>query len=91
MQNIVDDWMAVEEAIVGGLVSEVMPQILTRLLGDAFTDRMNQSFTNRHAHTQYRYLQDGIRIVTDMGLQPAIDLYKSKPQQFKQLLSAKPV
>lgn len=88
VQRIVDDWMAVEEAIVGGLVSELMPQIFTRFLGGPLTSQMNQSLANRHAHAQYRYLQNGIRIVTDLGLQPAIDLYKSEPQKFKQLIAS---
>lgn len=88
VQRIVDDWMAVEEAIVGGLVSELMPQIFTRFLGGPLTSQMNQSLANRHVHTQYRYLQNGIRVVTDLGLQPAIDLYKSEPQKFKQLIAS---
>jgi hypothetical protein len=88
VQKVVDEWMAVEEAIVGGLVSELMPQIFTRFLGGPLTDRMNQSLADRDAHIQYRYLQNGIRIVTDLGLQPAIDLYTSEPHKFKQLVTS---
>jgi hypothetical protein len=88
VQEVVDEWMAVEEAIVGGLVSELMPQIFTRFLGGPLTDRMNQSLANRDAHIQYRYLQNGIRIVTDLGLQPAIDLYQSEPHKFRQLVTS---
>lgn len=88
VQKVVNEWMAVEEAIVGGLVSELMPQIFTRFLGGPLISQMNQSLANRHVHTQYRYLQNGIRIVSDLGLQPAIDLYKSEPQKFKQLLTS---
>lgn len=88
VQKVVDEWMAVEEAIVGGLVSELMPQIFTRFLGGPLTSQMNQSLANRYVHAQYRYLQNGIRIVTDLGLQPAIDLYKSEPHKFKQLITS---
>jgi hypothetical protein len=88
VQKIVDEWMAVEEAIVGGLVSKLMPQIFTRFLGGPLASQINQSLANRNVHTQYRYLQDGIRIVSDLGLQPAIALYKSEPLKFKQLLSS---
>ncbi len=88
VQKVVDEWMAVEEAIVGGLVSELMPQIFARFLGGPLTTRMNQSLANRHDHTQYRYLQNGIRIVSDLGLQPAINLYTSEPQKFKQLITS---
>lgn len=88
IQKVVDEWMAVEEAIVGGLVSELMPQILMRCLGGPLTSQMNQSLEDRHVHSQYRYLQNGIRIVSDLGLQPAVDLYKSEPQKFKQLVTS---
>ena len=91
VQRIVDEWMAVEEAIVGGLVSELMPQIFIRFLGSPLTVEMNKSLTDRHAHAQYRYLDNGIRIVTNLGLQPAIDLYKSQPHKFKELLSTESV
>jgi hypothetical protein len=86
VQCIVDEWMAVEEAIVGGLVSELMPGIFSRFLGGPLTAEMGKSFADRHVHAQYRYLQNGIRVVSDMGLQPAINLYKSEPQKFKALL-----
>ena len=88
VQQVVDDWMAVEEAIVGGLVSELMPEIFTRFLGGPLTQDLNRSLADRHAHAQYRYLQNGIRIVTDLGMQQAINLYTSEPQKFKQLVSS---
>lgn len=91
VQDVVNEWMAVEEAIVGGLVAEIMPGILEQFLGGAMTAEMRQSLTDRHAHAQYRYLEEGIRLVTDLGLLPAIDLYKSQPHKFKQLLSSAPV
>ncbi len=91
VQQVVDEWMAVEEAIVGGLVSELMPEILSRVFGGPLTAEMNRSFEDRHAHSQYRYLENGIRIVTDLGLQPAIRLYKSTPLKFKQMLTTEPV
>ena len=87
VQGVVDEWMAIEEAIVGGLVSELMPQIFSRFLGSPQTHEMNQSLANRHAHAQYRYLQKGIRVVIDLGLKSAIDLYRSEPHRFKELLS----
>lgn len=87
VQGVVDEWMAVEEAIVGGLVSELMPKIFARLLGTPQIDEINASLNNRLTHAQYRYLQKGIRVVTDMGLQPAIDLYQSEPLQFKALVA----
>lgn len=86
VQLIVDEWMAVEEAIVGGLVSKLMPEILTQVLGDPLVEEIDRSMADRNTHSQYRYLQKGIDIVDDMGLLAAIDLYKSEPQRFALML-----
>ena len=80
--------MAVEEAIVGGLVARLMPEIFTHLLSGPMEKEMAQSLAERDIHEQYRYLQEGIRVVTDLGVRPAIDLYVSEPTRFQQLIGS---
>ncbi len=87
VERVVDDWMAVEEAIVGGLVSHLMPKIFARFLEGPLKEKVSASLAARDEHDQYRYLQKGIQVVTDLGLRPAISLYQSEPQRFKQLIS----
>ncbi len=88
VEAVVQEWMAVEEAIVGGLVSRLMPEIFARLLSSAMEKEMADSLAERDAHEQYRYLQQGIRVVTDLGVRPAIDLYLSEPVRFQQLIGS---
>ena len=87
VQNVVNDWMAVEEAIVGGLVNQLMPDIFTRFLHDPSVDKMAAAMAARDEHVQYRYLHQGIQVVNDLGLEPAIHLYLSDPGHFKTLMA----
>lgn len=87
VQEVVDDWMAVEEAIVGGLVARLMPEIFSRLLDGPLEKEMSESLSERDSHEQYRYLQNGIRVVSDLGLEEAVALYTSKPGQFRKMVA----
>lgn len=87
VQQVVDEWIAVEESIVGGLVTRLMPEIFARFLSGSFEKEMAESLAERDTHEQYRYLQQGIRIVADLGIRPAIRLYTAEPLHFKRLIS----
>jgi hypothetical protein len=87
VQQVVDMWMAVEEALVGGIVAQLMPEILGRLLSGPMQEALTRSLAERDAHDQYRYLQAGIRVVMELGLLPAITLYQASPMEFKRMVS----
>ena len=87
VQEVVDEWMAVEEAIVGGLVSRLMPEIFTKLMAEPLENEMNSSLVDRASQTQYRYLQRGIRIVSHLGLNQAVALYTCEPSQFREMIN----
>lgn len=86
VQQVVNEWMAVEEAIVGGLVARLMPEIFARLLSGPLQAELTASLAERDLHEQYRYLQQGVRVVSDLGVRPAIALYTSEPLRFQQLI-----
>lgn len=88
VEKVVNEWMAVEEAIVGGLVARLMPEIFDHLLFGPMHEEITASLAERHVHEQYRYLQQGIRVVDDLGVRPAIDLYLSEPVRFQQLVDS---
>ncbi len=88
VEKVVHEWMAVEEAIVGGLVARLMPEIFDRLLSGPMQEEITESLAERDIHEQYRYLQEGIRVVDDLGLRPAIELYVSEPTRFKELIGS---
>ena len=88
VEAVVHEWMAVEEAIVGGLVARLMPEIFDRLLSGPMQKEITESLDQRDVHEQYRYLREGIRVVHDLGVRPAIDLYFSEPTRFQQLIGS---
>jgi hypothetical protein len=83
VQQVVDEWMAVEEALVGGLVARLMPGIFARLLSGPLQDEMAAALARREVHAQYRYLTQGVRVVDELGVRPAIELYTSEPVRFQ--------
>jgi hypothetical protein len=86
VQQVVDDWMVVEEAIVGGVVWQVMPEILTRYLHEDSPDLLADILTEREELPQYRLLRSAIQVVTDLGVNQAIDVYSNNPLDFKSMI-----
>jgi hypothetical protein len=86
VRQVVDEWMAVEEAMVGGLVARLMPEIFGRLLKGPLQKEMAAALAQREVHAQYRYLSQGVRVVNELGVRPAIELYIAEPARFQKLV-----
>jgi len=87
VQRIVDEWMAVEEAIVGGVVSQVMPDILARFVNQESIGQLTDALAQREEHPQYRLLNQAIQVVINMGVDEALAVYRSNPKEFKHMLT----
>ena len=87
MQQVIDDWMAVEEAIVGGVVSQVMPDILARFINRESVGQLADALAERDEHPQYRLLNQAIQVVTEIGTEEALAVYRNNPRDFKHMLS----
>ena len=87
VESVIDHWMAVEEAIVGGLVAQLMPEIFSRFLPETKQDALTQALEQRLDKSQYRYLNNGIHAVANMGLDQAVKLYRSDPKRFNKLVT----
>ena len=90
MEAVVEEWLAIEEAAVGGLVSALLPEILDRILdGDSTADVM-RTLTERHVFDKYRYLDQGIEVVNTIGIQSTIAVYLEQTHHFKAMLTSPP-
>jgi hypothetical protein len=87
VQQVVNDWMAVEEAIVGGLVYKLLPDVFRKFFNKIPEEKIAQVLAERECHQQYRYLSKGVQLVNDMGLDAAVSLYQENPQRFKSLVT----
>ena len=84
-QRLAEEWMAIEESVVGGLVKGVLRQYCTRY--NMKLPELNPRYqTPAPPLHQYRYRDQGIRIVEDLGFQNALGLYLDNPSDFKDRL-----
>ena len=88
IDQVVEEWLAVEEAAVGGLVRQLMPEIMSRFLTAWPHADLDATLEARLAFDKYRYLNQGIRIVEELGIESFIDLYRQDPRAFRSMLIA---
>ena len=87
VEQIADDWMAVEEAIVGGLVHTILPQFLRTHVHNFSDNLVDEDIDSKMDFRQYRHLRKGIEIVKEIGGKKAVKIYKEDPWAFKELLT----
>jgi len=85
-RKIAEDWVSVEEGIVGGLVHSLMPRILDNYLDPIPSRLVEKDLVTKSQLIKYRYLERGIELVKDLGYQKALHLYKTDPTRFRDML-----
>jgi hypothetical protein len=86
VEKIVEDWMAVEEAIVGGIVYRLLPHILEEHITDLSLSYIEMDIIAKRQFKKYRHLEKGITIVEEIGYGEAIRMYSKDPTAFRDLL-----
>jgi hypothetical protein len=86
VEKIVEDWMAVEEAIVGGIVYRLLPYILEEHITDLSLSFIEMDIIAKSQFEKYRHLEKGITIVEEIGYREAIRMYSKDPAAFRDLL-----
>ena len=78
--------MAVEEAVAGGLVNQLLPDFLEQRLTGFKTSWIEDDLIEKKKMNRYRYLRSGIQAVTQLGVAETLDLYQYNPHKFRTLL-----
>jgi hypothetical protein len=86
LQGLADSWLAVEEAVVGGLVYALMPPFLDNVAANLPESAVQHDLKTKMRFSKYRLLERGIEIVKRMGCKRAIEAYRADPTAFKALL-----
>jgi hypothetical protein len=86
VKKIVEDWMAVEEAIVGGIVYRLLPHILEEHIEDLALSCIEMDIIAKSQFEKYRHLEKGITVVEKIGYREAIRMYSKDPAAFRDLL-----
>lgn len=90
VEEIVEEWIAVEEAIVGGVVHDLFPNILATRMITLPPGLIEEDLKSRSALERYRYLKKGVLFVSNMGSLSAIGIYKTDPAAFRSFLQNPP-
>ena len=86
VEKIVENWISVEEAIVGGLVNIFFPRVVSRYIAEFPPAEIKKSVQSKFRIKKYRYLQKGIEVVRNMGSEAAIGMYRRNPRKFRDLV-----
>jgi len=82
---LAEEWMAVEESAVGGLVNQLLKRYCTEH-GISLPAPGNGDECAVPPLQQYRYRQRGLQVVADIGFQDAMALYLESPTRFRRRL-----
>jgi len=80
------EWMAVEEAIVGGLVHVLLPSFLMKHMDNVPSSWIKADMKAKREFKRYRYLGRGIEVVEGLGYKKTIEMYSEDPSEFRSLL-----
>ena len=86
LKEIVDDWVAVEEALAGGVTYALLPRFLKRHAKNLPASFIEDDIESRGRFQQYLHLRRAIEVVGALGHKEAIRMYKDHPKNFKMLL-----
>jgi hypothetical protein len=86
VEAIVEDWISVEEAIVGGLVYTLLPSIVEKHIHCLPESLVKADIETKSEFNKYRHLRKGIKIVGRLGYKKSIKMYRDDPMAFRNLL-----
>jgi hypothetical protein len=83
---IVERWMAVEEAVVGGLCYHLVPEVIVARIPELPESMIREDLITKAGFDKYRLLPRAIEVVADLGIRESIALFKKSPLDMDRLL-----
>lgn len=87
VRDLTENWLAVEEAVVGGLVYKLIPEVVISRVPDLPREWIKADLEVKSRFHKYRFLAKGIGLVESHGLKEIIDLYEQNPMALRALLT----
>jgi len=88
VRRITDEWIAVEEAVAGGLVHKLLPLFFEKQLPAFPAALIEADLITKMKRKKYRYLRCGIDLSEHIGYKDFLNRYKSNPDAIRQSLKA---
>ena len=86
IKPIAEGWLAIEEAVVGGIVANLLPCFFEKYFPNFSYSLLEEDLQSKNRFDKYRYLKKGIGIVEKIGYMKAIKMYQNDTAAFKKLL-----
>ncbi|MBE0582929.1 MAG: hypothetical protein IH612_04120 [Desulfofustis sp.] len=83
---IVERWMAVEEAVVGGLVHHLVPEVLITRIPELSETMIREDLQSKAGFDKYRLLPRAIEVVAGLGVKESVALFLKSPADMERLL-----
>lgn len=83
---LAEEWMAIEEAAVGGLVEHALARFCDRYNMNPPVSLHEEMRPAIAALAQYRFREKGIRLIRRLGFQEAVNMYLEDPAFFRDQL-----
>jgi hypothetical protein len=83
---LAEEWMAIEESVVGGLVEHVLERYCAKYQMDLPVSVGEEMSSANSSLDQYRYRERGIRFVHHLGFRKALAMYMENPAGFREQL-----
>ena len=87
LQNIVEEWIAIEEALVGGVVYALLPHFLSKQVRNLPPSSIDADMKFKSTLQKYRFLPKGIELVKRFGFETALKMHANAPTKVKELLT----
>ena len=85
-RKIVAHWIAVEEAVAGGLAHYYFPRVADKFLQNFELSEMNRSLSQKGHLQKYKFLKKGIHLIDKLGSETVLQIYRNNPKRFRELL-----
>jgi len=79
-------WLAIEEAVVGGIVNELLPSFLKMYITNLPSSLIEEDLQLKNRFKKYKYLQKGVCVVKKIGYMKAIKMYQNNTMAFKKMM-----
>jgi len=86
LNAVVEDWMTVEEALVGGITYNLLPEFLKRYAINLSDSLIEEDLASRSRFKQYLHLKRAIELIGSTGHEEAIRMYADHPETFRKSL-----
>ena len=87
-RKIVAHWIAVEEAVAGGLAHYDFPRVADKYFQNFELSEMNRALRQKGHLQKYKFLEKAIRIIEELGSEAVLQIYRDNPKRFRELLVA---